>query len=469
MADYALYRGADLPGNPGNPVTSWPSALPGGPALTRSTGSGTVQVDAAGLRFLRLATPGQYQTAIGISVPGDQRILAHAVVAPTALFVWSRDRFSTTTVPAEYHCTHVPSAAIYPSATSWLQFERRTPSTLRLPAGRILISQLRGGIPYTRAGQHSLFVNGMAIPMQWTNETALGPTTFAKPLMVWWDQAATTDLYHFQLTDAPLTATARHQVMGGLCTTYQTPYRGTTPLCFDATLIDLGTGGGTALTVTPTAAWQAGRLAVAIVSFGSQQPASEVVTPPPGWSRIAVDRPDPQPPAGWGHKEIWVRTLTGTEGPQTWRWVTTAWAAVLVLVWGTEFGTTPQVFARITRIGSYDSTATGITLSAQAPLDYAAVVWVTSWWLGYYSTPYPTDDVGGTLRPGIYNFLNTGTHFSGLGTARTYTTTWSWSPGVRGHGIVLVLTDPVVSSSGFRASRMGILAAPRLRRRPGPG
>jgi hypothetical protein len=326
-----------------------------------------------------------------------------------------------------------------------------------------VLSQLRGGTPYTRAGRHTILINGMAIPSTWNRETTLGPTTFAKPLMVWWDDAATTDLYHFHLADAP-----PHQHLSALCATYQTPYRGTTPICYEVLLVDLGVGGGKILTVSPTAAWRAGRIAVAVLSFGSQQPANELVTPPSGWSRIAVDRPDPQPPAGWGHKEVWVRRLTGTEGPQTWSWTTTAWAAVLVMIWGTEVDTTPSVFARIDRIGSYTNTATGITLQAQAPVDYAAVVWITSWWPGYYSTPKPTDDVGGTLRPSVYNVLNTGTHFSGLGTARSWSTSWAWSPGVRGHGIVLVLTD-TAGRSGLRAGRLGVLAAPRPRRRPGPG
>jgi hypothetical protein len=413
------------------------------------------------LRFLRFVSPGEYRTPTDISIPATDAV-SLGVLGAGAQVVLARNRYPT--IPAEYHLTHVPSMAIYPSTANFLQVE--TLGMLRVPPRVVLVARRR--YPYARQGSTVLLANGAPLPPNWVRESTLGPTAFAAPLAFWWDAAATSGLYTFAITDPWASIAARHQLLSTWCAQYQTPYRGATPLCWDIALI----GGAmnvtyTALTVSPTATWHAGRRALAILSLGSQIPSPEAVNAPPGWSLLASDRPDPQPPAGWGSKLVYTRILTGTEGPQTWQWTTPAFAALLIMIWGTEEQTPPGVQASLSRLGSYTTTATSAVLTATTPA-YAAIVWMISWWKAYYNVPFPTDDAGGVLRPGAFNILDTGITISGTGTQSAWSTTWTWASGVRGHSGVFVLTAPM-GAAGLRMSRMGILAAPRPRRRPGPG
>jgi hypothetical protein len=462
MADYALYHGADLPGNPGDAITSWPSALPGGPALNRITGSGTVQVDAAGLRLLRFLSVGEYRTPVNISVPSSD-VVSLGALGANAQVVLSRKRYPNT--PAEYHLTHEPSVTIYPTSANFLQMNAE--GTIRVP-NRVIVATRRQ-YPYSRQGGTAMFMNGLSLPPRWVRESTLGPTTFDAPLSFWWDAANTSDLYAFAITDPWTSIADRHALLSAWCTQYQTPYRGATPICWDVAMV----GGApnttyTSLTVIPTATWQANRRVFAFLSLGSQIPATEPITPPPGWALLAEHRPSPQPPAGWGSRHAYTRVLTGTEGPQTWQWTTPGYAALLTMVWGTEESRPPAIAITLAPLGSYDATATSVILHAQAP-PYSAILWILSWWHAYYNVPFPTDDATGLLRPGAFNVLNAGISVSGTGTQPSWSTTWTWASGVRGTSGVVILSPHPDRLSGLRAGRMGILAAPRPRRRPGPG
>jgi hypothetical protein len=356
----------------------------------------------------------------------------------------------------------------------------RLVSTHRWAYQDVRLFTLRRTWPYTAAGRHALGFCGLFPPVAFYSQTSIAATAFTKPYMISGHLLNDGFFAHVRRTlieDATTVRTDRHQHLYALLAPEQLPYRGASCITWEFQLD--GWGAPTqrnSLSVTPTARWFAGARAVALLQTYPSLPPDESIVGPPGWTQVARLHQGTTGGGGtqWGRFELWTKVLTGTEVgvPQTWQWTTLILGAGLVVfVVSDEALLTPALrVASLAPIGSAASGVTQATVALTASRRWALAVPVVSF-DGSYTTVLP--DL--TASPPWWqpNTRAPNIALVGVGDVQAHSVTWTMSAPVRGYAGMLELfypdDPPFGVGGGLKAGRMGILAAPRPRRRPGPG
>jgi hypothetical protein len=472
---YLAYRVEDIPGNPGDAVTTWPSSLPGGPTLSLVAGHATLALDGA-RRIVRLSHDARFSSPAPVTVPAAD-VLASIVSTNTSRHAL---HWRDLTAPNEFLLAGTqaePAAEYWPVAGQFLGM--RLASTHRWAYQDVRLFTVRRTWPYTAAGRHALGFCGLFPPPLIYRETAQAPTAVIKPYTFaghFFNDGFFAHARRALVEDATTSRVDRHAHVRALVAAEQVPYRGAS--CIGWTMQSDGWRAPTSrnsLTIVPNARWFAGARAVACLQTHPSLPPGEAIVGPPGWTQVARLHHGTTGGDGtqWGRFELWTKVLTGTEVgvPQTWQWTTLIFGAgLVVVVVSDEALLTPALrVVSLAPIGSTDSGVTQATVALTASRRWALAVPVVS-----FDGTYTTDVPNLSASPPWWQ-PNTGAPnlaLVGVGDVRPHSVTWTMSAPVRGYAGMLELfypDDPPFGGGGLKAGRMGILAAPRPRRRPGPG